>query len=859
VARKLALHASVRKTASAKFVGEPDIVGLVCAKLKGHMGNLLYFRRGRAWGVGMLAGLLCLFPLSLRAVPYGANLIVNGNAEQGASSSTGDALPSPTPVPGWTISSAFTVVPYSAGGGFPTASDPGPPDRSNQFFAGGKAATSTATQDIDVSANAADINTGKVTLDLSGWLGGFVSDPDVAQLSVTYLNGASNSQGSTTIGPVSPADRNNVTGLFLRTMTASVPANTVTLRVTLTMTRTSGAFNDGYADSLSVVLRAPTVVTTTADSGPGSLRAALAAGNTITFDPNVFAANTAPHIISLASALPALSGDVQIVGPGAKALTVQRSTAAGTVNFAVFTIDSGATFAANGQKPRVTISGLTIANGSVPGGSGGGIFNHTGALTVTDCGITGNTASSGGGIFTDANTFCSVTGSTINANTATEAAALETYNSASVLINCTISGNSTQTNDVVVFGFAAAAAMQMSSCTIVSSQAIQADTNHSGASSNVYLDNTILFSTTSATNLVSFGGTFHSNDYNLSNRDDSASLSMAHDRNNTDPMLGPLQDNGGGTLTQALLPGSLAIDKGSNNQTPTDQRGAPRVFDDPNSANGGGNNSDIGAFEFQGTPPVVLANISGRLPVGMGDNALFAGFIVSGYQPKKVIIRAIGPSLGVAGSLADPTLELRDGSGALLQSNDNWKDSPNKQAIIDSTIPPANDLESAIVATLPASASGTSYTAIVRGAGNGTGIGVVEVYDLDRSLDSKLANISNRGFVQTGDNVLFAGNIVIGQSSQKVLIRALGPSVPVAGAMADPTLELRDANGALIEANDNWVDSPNKQAIIDSTIPPANDLESAIIRTLTPANYTAILRGVNEGTGVAVVEVYALQ
>ena len=181
-------------------------------------------------------------------------------------------------------------------------------------------------------------------------------------------------------------------------------------------------------------------------------------------------------------------------------------------------------------------------------------------------------------------------------------------------------------------------------------------------------------------------------------------------------------------------------------------------------------------------------------------------------------------------------------------------DSANKQAIIDSTIPPTNDLESAIVRTLPPA----NYTAIVRGVNNGTGIGVVEAYDLDTSANSKLANISTRGLVQTGDNVLFAGTIVVGQASQKVIIRALGPSTGVPGALADPTLELHDGNGALLEANDNWVDSPNKQAIIDSTIPPTNDLESAIVRTLTPANYTAIVRGVNDSTGIAVVEVYAL-
>ncbi len=253
-------------------------------------------------------------------------------------------------------------------------------------------------------------------------------------------------------------------------------------------------------------------------------------------------------------------------------------------------------------------------------------------------------------------------------------------------------------------------------------------------------------------------------------------------------------------------------------------------------------------------PPTVLANISTRLPAGTGDNVLIGGFIVTGSQNKKIIVRAIGPSLGFADKLADPTLELHDASGALLEANDNWMDSPNKQAIIDSTIPPSNPLESAIVRSV---APG-NYTAIVRGVNNGTGIGVVEAYDLDTSTDSKLANISTRGLVQTGDNVLIAGTIVVGQTSQKVILRGIGPSLSVPGKMADPTLELRDGNGALLEANDNWQDSPNKQAIIDSTIPPSDPLESAIVRTLTPGNYMAILRGVNNTAGIAVVEVYAL-
>ena len=267
---------------------------------------------------------------------------------------------------------------------------------------------------------------------------------------------------------------------------------------------------------------------------------------------------------------------------------------------------------------------------------------------------------------------------------------------------------------------------------------------------------------------------------------------------------------------------------------------------------------EVSAATSPGTSST-LGNISTRLPVQTGDNVLIAGFIVTGTQPKKVIVRGIGSSLSFSGALADPTLELHDGSGQLLESNDNWTDSPNKQAIVDSTVPPANNLESAIVRTLPA--NGAAYTAVLRGVNNATGIGVVEAYDLDRTVDSKLANISTRGLVQTDNNVLIAGVIVVGDASQKVIVRAIGPSLSVPGKMADPTLELRDGNGGLLEANDNWGDSPNKQAIIDSTIPPGDPLESAIVRSL-PANnaaYTAIVRGVNNTTGIAVVEVYQLQ
>ena len=255
-------------------------------------------------------------------------------------------------------------------------------------------------------------------------------------------------------------------------------------------------------------------------------------------------------------------------------------------------------------------------------------------------------------------------------------------------------------------------------------------------------------------------------------------------------------------------------------------------------------------------PYAVLANLSTRLRVGTGDSALIGGFIIAGTQGKKIIIRGLGPSLPLADRLADPILELRDAAGTLLDSNDNWGDSPNKQAILNSTIPPSHDLEPAIVVTLDAYNYG--YTAIVRGKDNGTGLGVVEAYDLDDSVDSELANIATRGLVQSGDNVLIAGTIVLGDTTRRIIVRAIGPSLSIAGKLDNPLLELRDSHGALLEANDNWVDSPNKQAIFDSTIPPSSDLESAIVRTLAPAAYTAIIYGVNGTTGIAVVEVYAL-
>jgi uncharacterized delta-60 repeat protein len=257
-----------------------------------------------------------------------------------------------------------------------------------------------------------------------------------------------------------------------------------------------------------------------------------------------------------------------------------------------------------------------------------------------------------------------------------------------------------------------------------------------------------------------------------------------------------------------------------------------------------------------GATPTVLANISTRLRVEPGDNALIAGFIITGTGQKKVLLRAIGPSLPFAGHLDDPVLELYSSNGQTIASNDNWNDASNRQEIIDSTIPPTHPLESAILTDLNPGA----YTAIMRGVNDTSGIGVVEAYDLDSTAGSKLANISSRGLVQTGDNVMIAGFIITGSATQKVIVRAVGPSLTVPGKLEDPNLELRDQNGGLIDSNDNWIDSANKQAIIDSTVAPTNDLESAIIATLpsSGAQYTAIVRGAVSTTGVAVVDVFAL-
>jgi hypothetical protein len=257
---------------------------------------------------------------------------------------------------------------------------------------------------------------------------------------------------------------------------------------------------------------------------------------------------------------------------------------------------------------------------------------------------------------------------------------------------------------------------------------------------------------------------------------------------------------------------------------------------------------------------------------------MIGGFIIQGTESKRVIIRAIGPELarhGVPNALTNPTLELHDGTGALIASNDNWQHtiiggiitSDQRGDIRNSGHAPTDARESAIMAELPAG----NYTAIVRGVNNTMGVALVEVYDSSPDSNSILGNISTRSFVQTGDNVMIGGFIVQGSQPKRVIIRAIGPELAappfnIPDALANPRLQLHDSTGALIAANNNWqvtiiggiITTGQYHDIVNSGHAPSDVRESAIIAELPAGNYTAIVRGVNNTTGVALVEVYDL-
>jgi hypothetical protein len=247
--------------------------------------------------------------------------------------------------------------------------------------------------------------------------------------------------------------------------------------------------------------------------------------------------------------------------------------------------------------------------------------------------------------------------------------------------------------------------------------------------------------------------------------------------------------------------------------------------------------------------------------VQTGDKVGIGGFIITGSAPKQVLLRAIGPSLshfGIPNVLADPILELHGPSGFVTIINDNWRDT-QEIGIQATSIPPTDPLESAILATL----NPGSYTAIVKGKNNTSGVGLIEIYDLSPEATSKLANLSTRAFISTGSDIAIAGFVLSdGNVSNRIVVRGLGPSLapgafPASAVLANPTLELRDENGTLILTNNDWQDNPAQAAELTlAGLAPSNNLEAGIAATLPPGVYTALLAGLNNGTGIGLIEIY---
>jgi hypothetical protein len=278
---------------------------------------------------------------------------------------------------------------------------------------------------------------------------------------------------------------------------------------------------------------------------------------------------------------------------------------------------------------------------------------------------------------------------------------------------------------------------------------------------------------------------------------------------------------------------------------------------------------DVIGYDRTATVPGLVANVSTRLPVGTGDNALFEGFIVDGPagSTKKILVRAIGPSLGsfgVTDAVQNPTLDIFDVNNMKIASNDNWKTTQvggiitgdQFAEINGSGLKPNNDLESAIIANL---APGM-YTAVVRGAGNTAGTGVVDAFDLTTASTARLANVATRGLVQPGDKLLI-GAFIVQNGSVRVVVRAIGPSLTnfgVNNALPDTTLELKDQNGTSWGTNDDWM-SDQKTELEATGLQPTNDLEAALVRTIPPGQYSALVRGKPEATGTGVVQIYFLQ
>jgi hypothetical protein len=528
----------------------------------------------------------------------------------------------------------------------------------------------------------------------------------------------------------------------------------------------------------------------------------------------------------------------------------------------------------------LTLNECEVTSSSLADGSpGAGVFNAPGGkLHLEKCTFAYNRSYTDGAAIYNNGGVVTASNSTFAQNVAPRGAAI--FNAAFTtgrvdLLNCTLSGNHADGGEAIGTGI-----------------------YNAGGASAVQLANTIVATDDSFHTDVF--GPVTSRGHNLIGNGE-ASIGFADGVKGDQvgnatfpkwPALDPLAYNGGPTLTRAMRAASRVIEAGNAALAPfVDQRGYQRS-----------GKTDIGAYESQpsqfspsptpqpsstpaptpiptatpgvtatptstptptpgstpppgGSPPndPHFGNISTRLRVGTQDDVLIGGFIVHGSASKKVIVRGIGPSLTTAERLANPSLELYDGSGMLIDRNDDWQNASNAQQITDSTLAPRNSLEAAILRELPPGA----YTAMVKDEAGGAGLALVEIYDLSGTNGAKLANISTRGRVGTGDDVLIGGLIVMGATPQRAIVRALGPSLPVQGPLLDPVLSLFDMNGEVVQTNDNWR-SHQEADVEKTTIPPGDDREAAIVRIFGPGSYTAIVQGVNGTTGIALIEIYAL-
>lgn len=563
------------------------------------------------------------------------------------------------------------------------------------------------------------------------------------------------------------------------------------------------------------------------------------------------------------------SGTLRITGyKGIQNDGALQAAAGGTFVFAnAIDQSGGGSVSADGAGSRVLLGG-----GGAPVLAGGTYNTSSGGLIISE-GVTLQDATNSGEIDTDAANGSS--GLHVTGNGLANNGTIHVTSSIGFAENTALAGN----GQVILVGGAFNAG---NSLTIASSQTISGygvfDATSSGSVRNygtiaptgkLQFAGSIQLGSTS--NLVfRIGGTIAESNYGVIDKNDNVGLLgfMAT------PV--PFALNGRLTVTLAagFIPSSsdtFTIITSSASQlqgtfTNVAQQGRLQLADGTGSFLVTYSASAVTLSDYQpataSTPQVTAQsqNISTRLNVLTDDNVMIGGFIVTGTTPKKVIVRAIGPSTGIAGALNDPTLELHLPDGSVV-TNDDWKISdatgqPQESDIRATGVPPSDDREAAIVETL----NPGSYTAIVRGKAAATGIGLVEVYDIGEA-GSTLANISTRGFVDTGDNVMIGG-FIIGPSDSmpsKIAVRAIGPSTAVTGALQDPVLELHDGNGALMAQNDNWHDDPSASEIASNQLAPTDPRESAMIRTLNPGKYTVIVRGANSATGVGLVEIYNLR